>query len=151
MNKNKKFRNTILFKLLPILLALGTSILFSFFFNKIDAIKNMSITNIMITNIIFTIIITLSFLFISYEISKKIDNFELEKGLQAKYMLGHRIINIDIQDHKSAKEYKKQTKEKLKNAIFEHNKANNTLDSFAKKAKHLNKVGSINDIVTPSE
>jgi hypothetical protein len=140
MNKNKKLRNFTFLKILPLILSLGLSIAVGYIVNLIPFINRLGKSDTIAIVIGFAVISAFIFYGLFYKTIQIIDKARAEKAIEAKMMLGHRIVSADITNSKDAKDYAKAKKSEMEKAIQEHNAAIRTVKHFEKKQNILLKL-----------
>lgn len=143
MNKNKKLRNFAILKVLPLLLSLGISIGIGYIINAIPFINKLDKSDTIAIIAGFAVISAFIFFGLFYKAIQMLDKARAEKAIDAKLMLGHRIVSADISNAHDAKNYAKTKKLEMEKAIQEHNAAIRTVKHFETKAKHINEIKTV--------
>lgn len=143
MNKNRKLRNFAVLKALPLTLSLGLSIGIGYIINAIPFINKLNKSDTIAIVAGFAVIAAFIFFALFYKVISLIDKARAEKAIDAKLMLGHRIVSADISNSDEAKNYAKTKKVEMEKAIQEHNAAMRTVKHFESKAKHINEIQSV--------
>ncbi|WP_338969322.1 hypothetical protein [Spiroplasma endosymbiont of Labia minor] len=132
MNKNKKFCNFAILKVLPLLLSLGLLIGIGYIVNAIPFINKLDKSDTIAIIAAFAVISAFIFFGLFYKAIQMLDKARIEKAIDAKLMLGHRIVSADISNAQDAKDYAKTKKFEMEKTIQEHNAAIRTVKHFEK-------------------
>lgn len=143
MNKNKNLRNLIMLKVVPFLMSLGLAIGIGYIVNIIPFVQDLNKSDTAAVVVAVAVVAAFIFYGVIYKAIIKIDSARADKAIEARLMLGHRVVQADIKDAKEAKAYVTRKEAEMKQAQAEHNAAVRTLKHFESKAKHINEIKSV--------